>query len=127
MIAGIGTDLVECARLAALWARFGERVAARLLAPAERAAFRASRDPARFLAKAFAAKEAFAKATGSGLREPVSLTRMALLRDAWGKPYFECAPPLAAWLAARGIGTHHVSLSDEGGYVLAFVVLERST
>lgn len=125
MIFGIGTDLVDCARLRPLWARFGTRLAARILAPAERAGLDAARDPARFLAKAFAAKEAFAKAAGTGLRAPLALTQLALMRDALGKPYFECAPATAAWLAARGVTAHHVSLSDEGEHVLAFVVLEH--
>jgi hypothetical protein len=56
----------------------------------------------------------------------VALRNIAVLRDPRGKPYIECAPELAAWLAARGVTAHHVSLSDEGDLVLAFVVLEQS-
>lgn len=126
MILGIGTDLLDATRIRDGLARFGEHYADRMLAPAEHAAYYASRDPARFLAKCFAAKEAFAKATGTGLRAPVTLRNIAVLRDAQGKPHIECAPELADWLAARGVCAHHVSLSDEGDLVLAFVVLERS-
>jgi len=126
MIHGIGTDLLDAARIRDGLARFGEHYADRLLAPAEHAAYYASRDPARFLAKCFAAKEAFAKAAGTGLRPPVTLRNIAVLRDAQGKPHIECAPELAGWLAARGIGAHHVSLSDEGDFVLAFVILEAA-
>lgn len=126
MIHGVGTDLLDAARIRDGLARFGEAYADRMLAPAEHAAYYASRDPARFLAKCFAAKEAFAKATGTGLRAPVSLRNIAVLRDAQGKPHIECAAELAAWLAARGVSRHHVSLSDEGDFVLAFVVLEQS-
>lgn len=125
MIHGIGTDLLDARRIRDGLARFGEHYADRMLAPAEHAGFYASRDPARFLAKCFAAKEAFAKATGTGLRPPVTLRNIAVLRDAQGKPHFECAPELAAWLAERGITAHHVSLSDEGDLVLAYVILER--
>ena len=103
------------------------RLAERILAPAERASYASSRDPARFLAKSFAAKEAFAKAAGTGLRAPVTLHNIAVLRDPLGKPHIECAPDLANWLAARGVAGHHVSLSDEGDLVLAFVVLEQSS
>lgn len=124
MIYGIGTDLVDVARLRDGLARFGEHYADRILAPAEHAAYFASRDPARFLAKCFAAKEAFAKAAGTGLRAPVTLHRMALLRDPLGKPHFDCAPELSVWLADRKIVAHHVSLSDEGERVLAYVILE---
>lgn len=124
MILGIGTDLLDAARIRRGLARFGEHYADRILAPAEHAGYFASRDPARYLAKCFAAKEAFAKAAGTGLRAPVSLSNIAVLRDALGKPHIDCAPELAAWLAARGVTGHHVSLSDEGDQVLAFVILE---
>ena len=126
MIHGIGTDLLDAERIRSGLTRFGEHYADRILAPAEHAGYFASRDPARFLAKCFAAKEAFAKATGTGLRAPVTLRNIAVLRNAQGKPHFECAPELARWLVARGITAHHVSLSDEGDLVLAFVVLEQS-
>lgn len=124
MILGIGTDLLDAARIRAGLARHGEAFAERLLAPAEHAAYAASRDPARHLAKSFAAKEAFAKAAGTGLRAPLCLRNLALLRDALGKPHFVCAPALADWLAAKGVRAHHVSLTDEGDWVMAFVVLE---
>lgn len=126
MIHGVGTDLLDADRIRSGLARFGEHYADRILAPAEHAAYYASPDPARFLAKCFAAKEAFAKAAGTGLRAPVTLRNLAVLRDAQGKPHFDCAPELADWLAARGISAHHVSLSDEGDLVLAFVVLEQA-
>lgn len=126
MIYGIGTDLLDTRRIRDGLARFGEHYADRLLAPAEHAGYYASSDAARFLAKCFAAKEAFAKATGTGLRAPVSLRNIAVLRDAKGKPLIECAPDLAAWLAERGVTAHHVSLSDEGNLVLAYVILETT-
>ena len=126
MIHGIGTDLLDATRIRSGLSRFGEHYADRILAPAEHAGYVASRDPGRFLAKCFAAKEAFAKATGTGLRAPVSLRNIAVLRDAQGKPLIECAPALADWLAARGITAQHVSLSDEGDLVMAFVVLEQT-
>ena len=126
MIHGIGTDLLDAGRIRSGLARFGEPYADRILAPAEHAGYRASGDPARFLAKAFAVKEAFAKAAGTGLRAPVSLHNIAVLRDTLGKPYLQCAPELDAWLAERGVTAHHVSLSDESDLVLAYVILEAT-
>ena len=126
MIHGIGTDLLDAERIRHGLARYGEPYADRILAPAELAGYRASRDPARFLAKCFAAKEAFAKAAGTGLRAPVTLRNIAVLRDGQGKPVIECAPELAAWLVARRVTAHHVSLSDEGDLVLAYVILETA-
>jgi holo-[acyl-carrier protein] synthase len=127
VIHGIGTDLLDAGRIRSGLARFGTAYAERILAPAEHAGFQTSRDPARFLAKSFAVKEAFAKAAGTGLRAPVTLQNIAVLRDVLGKPHIQCAPELADWLAARGVAGHHVSLSDEGDLVLAFVVLEQSS
>ncbi|MHB0973162.1 MAG: holo-ACP synthase [Thiobacillus sp.] len=126
MIHGIGTDLLDTGRIRHGLARYGEPYADRILAPAEFAGYRSSRDPARFVAKCFAAKEAFAKAAGTGLRAPVTLRNIAVLRDAQGKPVIECAPELADWLAARQVTAHHVSLSDEGDLVLAYVILETA-
>lgn len=126
MIYGIGNDLLDARRIRDGLARHGERYARRLLADAEQAPFRAHADPARFLAKAFAAKEAFAKACGTGVRAPLTLTALAVVRDDLGKPGFAFSPELAGWLAARGVGAHHLSLSDEGDMILATVVLERA-
>jgi holo-[acyl-carrier protein] synthase len=126
VIYGIGTDLLDATRIRRGLERYGEAYAQRILAPAEHPRFAASADPARFLAKCFAAKEAFSKALGTGLRAPVTLRNIAVMRDVHGKPHIECAAELDAWLAARGITAHHVSLSDEGDLVLAYVVLEQS-
>ncbi|MFO7541205.1 MAG: holo-ACP synthase [Thiobacillus sp.] len=126
MIFGIGTDLLDADRIRGGLERFGEHYADRILAPAEHRSYFASHDPVRFLAKCFAAKEAFAKAAGTGLRSPVTLRNIAVLRDTLGKPHIECAPELAAWLAARGITAHHVSLSDEDNLVQAVVILEST-
>jgi len=126
MIAGVGTDLVAVARMRDLHVRFGERLARRLLAGAELADYHAAARPERLLAKRFAAKEALAKALGTGLRAPVSLTGIAVQHDALGRPHFGYAPALREWLAARRIGPVHVSISDEAEHVIAFVVAEAA-
>lgn len=126
MIQGIGTDLLDSKRIREGLARFGEHYADRILAPAEHAGYFASRDPALFLAKCFAAKEALSKALGTGLRPPVTLRNIAVLRDPLGRPHYQLAPPLAAWLDERGIHGHHVSLSDEGDMVFAFAIVESA-
>ena len=123
MITGVGTDLVEVARMQSLLERWGPRLGQRLLAPAERERLASAADPARFLAKRFAAKEAFGKALGTGIRAPVLLPEIAVEHDALGKPAFAFAPALAAHLAGRGL-TAHLSISDERDYAVAFVVLE---
>ncbi len=124
MIYGIGTDIVQVSRMASLWQRYGHRLAQRVLGAGELAEL-PDENPWRFVAKRFAAKEAFAKAAGTGLRAPVLLGNLELTHDAWGRPSFRCATVLQNWLDARGIGRVHVSLSDERDMVVAFVVMEQ--
>jgi holo-[acyl-carrier protein] synthase len=126
MIHGIGTDIVAIARLAEMHARHGTRALDKLLAPAEQADCAASADPARFLAKRFAAKEAFGKALGIGVRAPATLPAIAVVHDCHGKPEFRYAPELEAYMTARHLQAH-LSLSDERDYAVAFVVVEKLT
>ena len=124
MIYGTGTDIVAVGRMAKLYERHGERALDKLLAPAERADFEKARQPARFLAKRFAAKEAFGKALGIGVAAPASLPSLAVIHDGLGKPAFGYAPELAQYLAERRL-VAHLSISDEQEFALAFVVMER--
>lgn len=123
-IFGIGTDIVDITRLEAALQRHGEAFAAKLLADDELAAWREAGNPAAFLAKRFAAKEAFAKALGTGIRGAVTLRRIAVVHDTLGRPGFHCDPLLETELQARNIHTIHLSLSDERQHVVAFVVME---
>ena len=124
MIFGIGTDLVAIERMQAMWERHGERALEKLLAPAEREECRAYAAPGRFLAKRFAAKEALGKALGTGIRAPVLLPAIAVVHDDQGKPAFSFAAELGDWIEARRL-VAHLSLSDEAGQALAFVVVEQ--
>jgi holo-[acyl-carrier protein] synthase len=124
MIFGIGTDIVELARIEKLFTRYGEKFARRILNEREWPEFQTCLSQPRFLAKRFAAKEAFAKAVGSGLRAPVSLKRIAITHDGLGKPVLQFDEVLRNYLAQLGISAPHLSISDERGVVVAFVVLE---
>jgi holo-[acyl-carrier protein] synthase len=125
MIFGIGTDIVAVKRMADYFQRHGERGLEKMLAPAEREACLASPDPARFLAKRFAAKEALGKAAGTGVRAPILLPEIAVMHDELGKPAFSYSPALAAHFTERGLAAH-LSISDEQDYAVAFVILEKS-
>ena len=128
MIAGVGIDTVDLARFAAAYARHGAHLERRLMAPSERRALpTAARARGRRLALAFAAKEAFAKALGTGLRYPASLHQIALERDAAGRPRYRLGTQLAALLAGRGIGASHLSLSDDGTSAVALALLEHGS
>ena len=121
----LSTDIAAVARLGQLYARHGARALEKLLAPGERADFARATDPARFLAKRFAAKEALGKALGIGVAKPATLPNIAVEHDALGKPSFSYAPELAQLLAERGL-VAHLSISDEKEFALAFVVLEHA-
>lgn len=125
MIYGIGTDLLRIDRIERVWQRYGARFAEKLLMPAEREPFAATHSAANFLAKAFAAKEAFSKAWGTGFAG-LSHHDVGVVRDASGKPLLAFSPEQQIRLQARGVTAAHLSLSDDDGRVLAFVVLEGS-
>jgi holo-[acyl-carrier protein] synthase len=124
MIFGIGTDIISVARIEAAVQRHGDAFAKRILSTHELVELTEHAHPARFLAKRFAAKEAFAKATGQGLRHPISLQRITVSHDALGKPIFVFDELLAEHLTKLGIVRHHLSLSDEKDTAVAFVILE---
>ncbi|PKO56434.1 MAG: holo-ACP synthase [Betaproteobacteria bacterium HGW-Betaproteobacteria-19] len=125
MIHGIGTDIVRIERLRTSLERHGERFALRILAESEQDAWRASHDPARFLAKRFAAKEAFGKALGTGVAMPATLHAVAVGHDELGKPSFRYDERLAQYMVEHRLGAH-LSLTDEHDYVVAFAVIERT-
>ncbi|WP_137936227.1 holo-ACP synthase [Chitinivorax sp. B] len=124
MIYGIGTDIVKIARVARPLARYGQRFAMHILSCAELPELAMQPNPAVWLAKRFAAKEAFVKALGTGIVSPANLTNLTITHDAVGKPGFELAPELASLLMARGIRNIHLSIADERDVACAFVILE---
>ena len=124
MIFGIGTDIVSYSRILGLDEQYGARFAQRLLSATELAGYTASTDPARYLMKRFAAKEAFAKALGTGLRSNVTLRRISIGHDELGKPLLVFDETLANYVTRMGVTRHHLSISDERDVAVAFVVLE---
>jgi holo-[acyl-carrier protein] synthase len=115
---------VEIGRIEAALKRYGERFARRVLCPPELARFQSHRLPANFLAKRFAAKEAFTKALGTGIKSPANWHGVWVRNLASGKPVLEFSDALQALLKKRGITSAHVSLSDEKGVAFATVILE---
>lgn len=126
MIYGIGTDIVEVSRIEQSLLRYGEAFAQRILNEREWLAYAQSKTQARFLAKRFAAKEAFAKALGTGLRAPATFQNIGVTHDDLGKPVFDLAPELQAFLHGKGVCQQHLSISDEKALAAAFVVLEKN-
>lgn len=126
MIFGVGTDIVELARVQATYDRFGERFVDRLLMAEERALYERAKRKTRFLAMRFAAKEATVKAMGTGFAHGVWIRDIGITANEWGRPlviYSERAKKVCEEL---GIGEGHVSLSDDAGLILAFAVVMKA-
>ena len=124
MIIGIGVDIAEIARVDKLHSKFGERFAERILTPDELQEYRRRGSSSSFLALRFAAKEAVAKACGTGIGKELGFHSIQIDKDALGKPvlrFLEIAMPLVNRLQIRN---SLISLSDEKHYVVAMVVLE---
>ena len=124
MIYGVGTDVVEIGRIEKALERFGERFARRILCEPELRRFTGHRKPAAYLAKRFAAKEAFTKALGTGIKSPANWHGVWVRNLASGKPVLEYSDALQALLDRKGITSAHLSLSDERGVAFATVILE---
>jgi holo-[acyl-carrier protein] synthase len=124
VIYGVGTDLIEIPRIARALERFGERFARRILCEPELRRFRAHKQPVAYLAKRFAAKEAFTKALGTGIHAPANWHGVWVVNLKSGKPELEYSDDLKRLLDKRGIGKSHLSLTDEKGLAAATVILE---
>jgi holo-[acyl-carrier protein] synthase len=124
VIYGVGNDVVEIGRIEKALERFGERFARRILCEPELKRFSGHRKPAAYLAKRFAAKEAFTKALGTGIRAPANWHGVWVKNLPSGKPTLEYSVALRSLLEKRGVTAAHVSLSDEREVAFATVILE---
>jgi holo-[acyl-carrier protein] synthase len=125
VIFGIGTDVVQVARVQAIFERHGEHFVRRLLMPEEETAFRSYKRPVRFLAMRFAAKEAIVKALGTGFAHGVWIRDVGIAANAWGRPEVIWSDRGRALRDRLGAGEGHVTLTDEAGLVVAVAVLMR--
>lgn len=123
MIYGVGTDIVELARMQRVWERWGDHAVRRILTVEEAERFRTRKDPARSLAMHFCAKEATVKALGTGFCPRMTLHDVVLVPDPLGRPEIEFSTRGAAFVAERGGGRAHVSLTDDAGIVFGVCVM----
>jgi holo-[acyl-carrier protein] synthase len=124
VIAGIGSDVVHIDRVQRVLDRYGDRFVDRILTAEEKVRFQRTRAKANHLAKRFAAKEAFSKAIGTGIRSPFRWHSITVTRDSRGKPMLKPDDKMAQYLATTGVTHFHVSLTDDADIAMAFVVLE---
>lgn len=122
-IIGIGTDIVEIARIEDTIRR-QPRFVQRILTPAEQAFFEQHTDAVRYLAKRFAAKEAAAKALQTGIGRGVSWQHMHVDNDENGAPYLTFSQGALTVFEEKKARSCHLSISDEKHYAVATVIIE---
>ncbi|MHC1742291.1 MAG: holo-ACP synthase [Syntrophobacteraceae bacterium] len=124
-IYGVGIDLVQVERIRKSLERWGSRFEERVFAPGEIAACQQRKDRAGCLAMRFAAKEAFVKALGTGMRPPLRWRDIEVRNDHLGRPEIVLADSARELCRSQGIRSWHLSLTDDGAYSAAVVVLEK--
>jgi holo-[acyl-carrier protein] synthase len=125
MIFGIGTDILRIDRVEATYKRFGQHFVDRLLLPQEKELFARSKNPVRFLAMRFAAKEAIVKAMGTGFANGMWLRDAGVCPNRLGRPDIIFSQRGQRKCAELGIVGGHLTLTDEAGLVVAVAVLEK--
>jgi holo-[acyl-carrier protein] synthase len=124
MIYGIGTDIVAIDRFQMFLDKGNSALISRLFTPAERTCCESRKDAASCMAARFAAKEAFLKALGTGLREGISWQDMEVTNDALGKPEMKLSGKAEELFVIHELYRIHLSMSHDGGNAVAMVVLE---
>ena len=121
-ILGIGTDMVECSRIAKLMDRFGQKFIERILSEDELQSFKQLAQGSAYVAKRFAAKEAVAKALGIGIGQ-VAFNEISVTNLPSGKPIVNFIGKSKEYVKTLNITEIMITLSDEKAYALAFVVI----
>ena len=122
-VVSVGTDLLEARRIEAVWQRHGERFAHRILTVDEQVLWQQRGCSLNFLAKQYAAKEALAKALGTGIAAGVGFQELSVLRDKRGAPVVTVLDRAAERMAQLGGQRALLSLSDDAGLILAFALI----
>lgn len=126
MIFGIGTDVLQLARIERVYERFGAHFSRRLLLDEERVFFERSKQPVRFLAMRFAAKEAIVKAMGTGFANGIWIRDVGSIPNALGQPQVVFSERGREMCERLGIDGGHLTLTDEAGLVVAVAILMRA-
>lgn len=122
-IRGLGTDIIEIARIRQSLQQ-SPRLVQRVLTEFEQQQFAQQQQPERYFAKRFAAKEAAAKALGTGIGRGVSFQQIEISNNALGKPELRFSGHAAELAAALDVKSIWLTISDEQAYACATVILE---
>jgi holo-[acyl-carrier protein] synthase len=126
VIFGIGTDILQQSRITKTLDRFGAHFANRLLLEDERELFERTKNPVRFLSMRFAAKEAIVKAMGTGFSQGIWVRDVGMIPNDWGQPQIIYSERGQIMRERLGIGSGHLTLSDEAGLVIAIAILMKA-
>jgi len=122
-IYGIGTDIVNIGRIDRIYREYDHRLVGRILGAEETSIFCSQKQKETYLAKRFAAKEAAAKALGTGVALGVRFKEISILNDAGGKPYIKFSGKTKEFADNVGIVESFVTISDDKDYAVAQVIL----
>jgi len=120
---GVGTDIVSLRRIERIYARHGEAFEKRILSPLEQQELGDQVGRAAFLGRRFAAKEAFAKALGTGIGSQACFTEVTIAHEGQGRPILRLSGTTRATAERARITASHLSLADEVEYAVAYVLL----
>lgn len=123
-IKGVGTDIVEISRIKRIFKKYPKGFAERILHRNELKVLRGHKSPKTFLAKRFSAKEAVAKALGTGIAQGVAFQDIEISNNENGQPILTLHGKTLEIATALGVKNNFISLSDERSYAIAYVVLE---
>lgn len=126
MVYGIGTDIVSINKVDNILKNNKTRFINRILTLSERDIFTKKNAKSHYVAKRFAAKEAFAKALGTGIGKYISFQDIAVANNEKGKPFFIANEKIKKYLKNHSINNIFLSIADDNGNAIAFVVLEKS-
>ena len=125
MIVGTGLDIVEIDRIEKIYAQYGNAFAKRILCEDEYRDYEKQKIPARFIARRFAAKEAVAKALGTGFSTGITMSMICVAHDESGRPIIELYDKAKERADSLGVDNLLISISDERRYATAFSVMEK--
>jgi len=126
VIVGIGVDITEVNRIERLYRKFGSRFYQRILTENEIDQFYLRQNHPHFLATRFAAKEAAAKALGTGFRQNIGFQCFEIQSDPSGQPKLMLQGSAKALAQQRLVSKTFLSISDEKQYAVAMVILEAA-
>jgi holo-[acyl-carrier protein] synthase len=125
MIFGIGTDVLKLSRIERLYGLYGDRFAERMLLDEEYALYLAAKNKPRFLGMRFAAKEAIAKALGTGFANGIWVRDVGSVPNELGQPQVVYSDRGHEVCARLGVGEGFLTLTDEAGLIISVAVLMR--